>query len=335
MNSLEGGCSVETGLMEVPWKGSEVRPLNGSYQYRSSKMSRLSQDALSRGKTLKTERVVTWTREWLRLKETCSTLLEVNVIPWWPSKTSKHMQCSCWSKGDTTCLVHEWACDQMDQLGLSISQEVWHIGEWYGTFSRCVIKPKSYSSRYLMIGKGLFQMGTGDCLVIVNEAGEGRQHHRIRGRIHSKWGRLVASPILDRIIQTDLSARRRTSQRQGQRSWTSKPVAGRGPGQLPELDGLAHSAGTAGDQLNSAGLSVQVMGSWAGSGQWSGHVGDPCVPMGWWALGIEPGAWAILVGLFWTGPGVGATFEKVTAPSSIKGRQVRAFAGTPGLPPTP
>ncbi|KAF2554285.1 hypothetical protein F2Q68_00034586 [Brassica cretica] len=124
-------------------------------------------------------------------------------------------------------------------------------------------------------------------------------------------------------------------QRQGQRSWTSKPVAGRGPGQLPELDGLAHSAGTAGDQLNSAGLSVQVMGSWAGSGQWSGHVGDPCVPMGWWALGIEPGAWAILVGLFWTGPGVGATFEKVTAPSSIKGRQVRAFAGTPGLPPTP
>lgn len=29
------------------------------------------------------------------------------------------------------------------------------------------MKPKSYSSRYLMIGKGLFQMGTGDCLVIV------------------------------------------------------------------------------------------------------------------------------------------------------------------------
>ena len=71
--------------------------------------------------------------------------------------------------------------------------------------------------------------------------------------------------------------------------------------QLPELDGLAHSAGSAGDQLNSAGLSVQVS---AGSGQWPGHMGDPCVPMGWWALGIEPGARAIRVGWLWTCPGV-------------------------------
>nr|VDD31267.1 unnamed protein product [Brassica oleracea] len=63
-------------------------------------------------------------------------------------------------------------------------------------------------------------------------------------------------------------------------SWTSELVAGQDPGQLPELDGLAHSAGSAGDQLNSAGLSVQVLGSWAGSGQWTGHVGHPCVPMG-------------------------------------------------------
>ena len=55
-------------------------------------------------------------------KKTCSTLLEVNVIPWWPFKTSEHMQCSCQSKGDATWLVHEWAYDQMDQLGLSVSQ---------------------------------------------------------------------------------------------------------------------------------------------------------------------------------------------------------------------
>ncbi|KAF2588609.1 hypothetical protein F2Q70_00039479 [Brassica cretica] len=82
-------------------------------------MSRLSQDALSKGKTLKTERKVTWTRDWLRLKETCSTLLEVSVTPWWPFKTSKHTRYSCWSKGDATWLVHEWACDQMDQLVLS------------------------------------------------------------------------------------------------------------------------------------------------------------------------------------------------------------------------
>ncbi|KAF3567541.1 hypothetical protein DY000_02014618 [Brassica cretica] len=91
-------------------------------------MSWLSQDALSKGKTLKTEREVTWTREvtwkreWLRLKETCSTLLEVSVITWRPFKTSEHMRCSYWSKRDATWLVHEWACDQMDQPGLSISQ---------------------------------------------------------------------------------------------------------------------------------------------------------------------------------------------------------------------
>ncbi|KAF3555900.1 hypothetical protein F2Q69_00010894 [Brassica cretica] len=93
--------------------------------------------------------------------------------------------------------------------------------------------------------------------------------------------------------------------RQAQRSWTSELVAGQDP------DGLAHSAGTAGDQLNSAGLSVQVMGSWAGSGQWPGHVGDPCVPMGWWALGIEPGAWAISLGLVWPCPGVDWQFQGV------------------------
>ena len=40
----------------------------------------------------------------------------------------------------------------------------------------------------------------------------GRQHHWIRGRIHHKWGRLVASPILDRIVWMDHGVRRRTSQ---------------------------------------------------------------------------------------------------------------------------
>ncbi|KAF2532707.1 hypothetical protein F2Q70_00030104 [Brassica cretica] len=121
----------------------------------------------------------------------------------------------------------------------------------------------------------------------------------------------VASPILDRIVQTDLSARRRTSQTKGLRRIEEDKGS--------KLD-TCITAGRCSKQARPA--------SWAGSGQWPGHVGDPCVPMGWWALGIEPGAWAILVGLFWTGPGVGATFEKVTAPSSIKGRQVRAFAGT-------
>ncbi|KAF2587946.1 hypothetical protein F2Q70_00038061 [Brassica cretica] len=77
-----------------------------------------------------------------------------------------------------------------------------------------------------------------------------------------------------------------------------------GVAQLPELDGLAHSAGSVGDQLNSAGLSVHVLGSWIGSGPWPGHVGDQCVPMGWWGLGIEPGAWAIRVGFSFTCPGV-------------------------------
>ncbi|KAG5374299.1 hypothetical protein IGI04_042388 [Brassica rapa subsp. trilocularis] len=49
-------------------------------------------------------------------------------------------------------------------------------------------------------------------------------------------------------------------------SWTQCITAGR-CSQLPELDGLAHSAVSAGDQLNSAGLSVRVLGSWFGSGQ--------------------------------------------------------------------
>ncbi|KAG2307237.1 hypothetical protein Bca52824_026985 [Brassica carinata] len=37
--------------------------------------------------------------------------------------------------------------------------------------------------------------------------------------------------------------------------------------QLPEIDGLPHSSGSIGDQLNSAGLSVQVSGSWTRSGK--------------------------------------------------------------------
>ncbi|KAF3509485.1 hypothetical protein F2Q69_00004144 [Brassica cretica] len=139
------------------------------------------------------------------------------------------------------------------------------------------------------------------------------------------------SPILDRIVRTDCGAWKCTSmviwpkdkrviawksgnlpkdleglKKIKETSWTQCIAAGR-------CNGLAHSAGTAGDQLNSAGLSVQVMGSWAGSGQWPGHVGDPCVPMGWWALGIEPGAWAISLGLVWPCPGVDWQFQGVWA----------------------
>ncbi|KAF3560099.1 hypothetical protein F2Q69_00014885 [Brassica cretica] len=94
----------------------------------------------------------------------------------------------------------------------------------------------------------------------------------------------VMSPILDRIVRTDCGAWKCTSmviwpkdkrviawkdleglKKIKETSWTQCITAGR-------CNGLAHSAGTAGDQLNSAGLSVQVMGSWAGSGQWPGHV---------------------------------------------------------------
>ncbi|KAF2550295.1 hypothetical protein F2Q68_00033706 [Brassica cretica] len=118
--------------------------------------------------------------------------------------------------------------------------------------------------------------------------------------------------LMQHLLQADIESEAHSDQtHHGCFSWIwSDPAAGL----------LTQSDGTAGDQLNSAELSVQVLGSWAGSGQWPGHVGDPCVTMGWWALGIEPEAWAI---------------RDVTTPSSIKGRQVRAFAGTPGLPPTP
>ncbi|KAF2590659.1 hypothetical protein F2Q70_00038611 [Brassica cretica] len=50
------------------------------------------------------------------------------------------------------------------------------------------------------------------------------------------------------------------------------PEAGR-MFQLPELDGLAHSDGSAGDQLNSAGLSVQVSDHWVKSGWLPGQLG--------------------------------------------------------------
>ncbi|KAF2608258.1 hypothetical protein F2Q68_00045565 [Brassica cretica] len=59
--------------------------------------------------------------------------------------------------------------------------------------------------------------------------------------------------------------------------------------QLAEL--LAHSAGSAGSQLNSAGLSVRVSGSWAGSGLWPGHMVDP--------------RWLRAGGLLWSGHGLG------------------------------
>ncbi|KAF2579809.1 hypothetical protein F2Q68_00003545 [Brassica cretica] len=94
---------------------------------------------------------------------------------------------------------------------------------------------------------------------------------------------MTVSLILDRIVWMDHGARRRTSQTQAQRSWTSEPVAGRGPGlrrigedkgskldavynrwamrSAPAAGLLAKSAGTAGDQLNSAELSIQVLGS--------------------------------------------------------------------------
>ena len=33
MNSLEDGCSIETGFMEVPWKEGWERTMVRSYQY--------------------------------------------------------------------------------------------------------------------------------------------------------------------------------------------------------------------------------------------------------------------------------------------------------------
>ncbi|KAF3565092.1 hypothetical protein DY000_02014430 [Brassica cretica] len=73
--------------------------------------------------------------------------------------------------------------------------------------------------------------------------------------------------------------------RQAQRSWASATVAGR-------CNGEAHGSSEVAHQV------------WAGSGQWPGHVGDPCVTMGWWVLGIEPGAWVILEGFSVTCLGV-------------------------------
>ncbi|KAF2570484.1 hypothetical protein F2Q70_00002797 [Brassica cretica] len=79
--------------------------------------------------------------------------------------------------------------------------------------------------------------------------------------------------------------RNKMKRRQAQRSWASATVAGR-------CNGEAHGSSEVAHQV------------WAGSGQWPGHVGDPCVTMGWWVLGIEPGAWVILEGFSVTCLGV-------------------------------
>ncbi|KAF2577429.1 hypothetical protein F2Q68_00006625 [Brassica cretica] len=46
--------------------------------------------------------------------------------------------------------------------------------------------------------------------------------------------------------------------------------------QLPELDGLATQLG----QLGINWTQCSGLGNWAGSGQWPGHVDDPCATMG-------------------------------------------------------
>ncbi|KAG2275006.1 hypothetical protein Bca52824_057561 [Brassica carinata] len=51
-------------------------------------------------------------------------------------------------------------------------------------------------------------------------------------------------------------------------------------------------------------------GQLGGSGQWRA-MWVTRVPMGWWALGIEPGAWAISLGLVWPCPGVDWQFQGV------------------------
>ncbi|KAF2605220.1 hypothetical protein F2Q70_00026882 [Brassica cretica] len=68
------------------------------------------------------------------------------------------MRCSCLSKGDATWLMHEWAWDQMVQLGLSVSQGMghsWKCDTLENGMGKCVIKPRSYSTRYLMLWRYL------------------------------------------------------------------------------------------------------------------------------------------------------------------------------------
>ncbi|KAF3571491.1 hypothetical protein F2Q69_00059965 [Brassica cretica] len=152
-------------------------------------MSRLSQDALSKGKTLKTE----------------STLLEVSVTPWWPFKTSEHTRYSCWSKGDATWLVHEWACDQMDQLVLSSKGDAtWLVHEWACDqmdqlgLSKCdALEIGMGCFPNVNDWKGFVPNGNMGCLVIVNAA---------IGQLMDSLGLVRDIPVLitDRVMPADL-----------------------------------------------------------------------------------------------------------------------------------
>ncbi|KAG5393285.1 hypothetical protein IGI04_023248 [Brassica rapa subsp. trilocularis] len=207
-------------------------------------------------------REVTWTREWLGLKETCCTLME----------------------GDATWLVHEWACDQMEQLGLSLK----------GHFTRAdhlEVDERNNNRSMRISADDRYQEMPQQMKINIDRYLKPKAKPNYQNALTS-WRQA------QRSLSSVTVAVRCNGEAQRKQAGRSVLTAGRcgkqarpaSVGQLPELDGLAHSAGSSRDPLNSAGLSVQVLGSLVGSGLWPGHVGDPCVPMGWLALGIKPGA---------------------------------------------
>ncbi|KAG2269274.1 hypothetical protein Bca52824_063829 [Brassica carinata] len=118
MNSLEDGCSVETGSMEVPWKGSGVRPMNGSYQYsRQVDADGVNPPVLLSTQLEKVNNGAGLPIGQLDPTETDWTMDECKIFVWttWIRVVTLTKE---WLRDDTW-LVHEWACDQMDPLGLS------------------------------------------------------------------------------------------------------------------------------------------------------------------------------------------------------------------------
>ncbi|KAF3495059.1 hypothetical protein DY000_02052882 [Brassica cretica] len=137
------------------------------------------------------------------------------------------------------------------------------------------------------------------------------------------------SPILDRIVRTDLGARRRTSQ-----SWSSVTVARRCNGEAQSAHGIsevAHQVSLRWVSWGSAQLSWTECSGLGPLGQvWvvTGPVGLPRLAMDRWALLVWPLAWAICVGFSLTCLGVDKQAHDVWRASPWVFKHARASSYT-------
>ncbi|KAG2330044.1 hypothetical protein Bca52824_001224 [Brassica carinata] len=171
-HSLKGGCSAETSLMGVPWMGSLLDVVHWIVIHDGSWFDvgfdhgvNHGSDPLMRHMGVLVSEEPCGVQGPIRLDPTASKGEEMDdlIHGWWIKVSDlidqrmHRVHERTWFqestrlrhggtkpslgrfRGDATWLVYEWACDQMDQLGLGISQgvvggaqdvQVTAIGEW-------------------------------------------------------------------------------------------------------------------------------------------------------------------------------------------------------------